>query len=176
MRSAYRAARGSRTATTRCSGGRERTDDRTTLVKKTTWDIRKKRAYQKRWNENPLNKAKKKLYDQTRRHGRRKKEMTRLRGQLLSAYGPRCACCGETKERFLTLDHVHNNGSDERKRMDRATIYRRALRNQSTGEYQILCWNCQRGKYMNGGVCPHKCKETGTSGESDPLRGGVIPS
>jgi len=123
------------------------------------WDIREKKAYQKRWNADPANKAKKKLYDQSRRAGRRKKEMARLRGRLLSVYGPKCTCCGETEEQFLSLDHVHNNGSDERKRMDRSTIYRKALKSQPSGDYQILCWNCQRGKYLNGGICPHKSKK-----------------
>src|SRR5213078_4819734 len=33
-----------------------------------------------------------------------------IRAEVLAAYGNACACCGETEEAFLALDHVHNDG------------------------------------------------------------------
>ena len=85
-----------------------------------------------------------------------------LRIDALKAYGGlRCACCGETEYAFLTLDHIENNGAAERRKI--------AGRRESAGThtykwlkargyppgYQVLCMNCNFGKRMNGGVCPH---------------------
>jgi hypothetical protein len=79
-----------------------------------------------------------------------------LRGKLFEIYGIKCACCGESNRAFLTLDHVNNDGKEDRaKASGWATIYRRAIREQDKSKYQILCYNCNLGKSRNGGVCPH---------------------
>lgn len=80
----------------------------------------------------------------------------RLRAKLFEIYGHECACCGEQEKIFLTLDHVHNNGKEERESMTCYDIYKKAIANPVSGEYQVLCWNCQMGKRYHNGVCPHK--------------------
>ena len=35
------------------------------------------------------------------------------------------------------------------------TIFRKIIRGGFPANYQILCANCNWGKEMNGGVCPH---------------------
>lgn len=94
----------------------------------------------------------------------------KLRHEAMIAYGGyKCACCGETEPKFLTLDHIFNDGSHHRK----------AIRNRGSGifkwlkdhgypaGFQILCMNCNHGKALNNGICPHKapplenCVKTG---------------
>ena len=70
--------------------------------------------------------------------------------------GAVCSCCGEAQKRFLTLDHIKNDGYLERK-----TSYGHSLtKAQKTGwdkkKYQVLCSNCNLGKSLNGGICPHQ--------------------
>ncbi len=42
--------------------------------------------------------------------------------------------------------------------------------------FQVLCWNCNLGKYYNGGVCPHRGAVDTTAtrrvGYQDRARGG----
>lgn len=69
---------------------------------------------------------------------------------------PKCVCCGESTSAFLTFDHT-NGGGNKHRRKDpsaRHIIYWLKAHNFPT-EFQILCWNCQHGKRING-VCPHK--------------------
>jgi hypothetical protein len=88
-----------------------------------------------------------------------------VREAVFQAYGGwKCACCGETEPLFLTLDHVANNGAEDRRRIggkQTAAGYRTYAylyaRDFPPG-YQILCANCQHGKRMNHGVCPHQVR------------------
>lgn len=101
-------------------------------------------------------------------HLKKMREMNRkyrqgLRDDALNAYGGKvCACCGEMEERFLTLDHIENNGATERlkiagRRNAAGTHTYKWLRARSFPPgYQVLCMNCNFGKRMNGGVCPHR--------------------
>ena len=77
--------------------------------------------------------------------------------KLLELYNNKCCCCGETEPKFLSLDHINNNGNKERKTMTNQTIKVRILKGiLSKKYYQILCHNCNQGRYLNGGMCPHK--------------------
>lgn len=67
----------------------------------------------------------------------------RLKDRVFDKYGRECVRCGFTDERALTLDHVLNNGSEERTEHGERGVYRRALLDQHTAEYQTLCMNCQ---------------------------------
>jgi hypothetical protein len=46
----------------------------------------------------------------------RRKFYGALRAELIAAYGGRCACCGESESIFLDLDHVNNDGKEDRQR------------------------------------------------------------
>ena len=81
--------------------------------------------------------------------------MQHLRKQFFEMYGGSCMCCGEKDVRFLTLDHVNGNGAVHRRRLSQIGVLREALSNLNTEEYQILCYNCNLGKAINDGVCPH---------------------
>jgi hypothetical protein len=96
----------------------------------------------------------------TNEAGRERSKM--LKALVLGKYGGAvCACCGETGMTFLTLDHVNNNGSSHRKRIGGggALLYGWLRKKGYPPGYQVLCYNCNIGKYKNGGVCPHKDKK-----------------
>lgn len=82
-----------------------------------------------------------------------------LKQEVYAAYGGFvCACCGETEPKFLCLDHVENDGARHRKEMggggDR--ILRWLKRNGFPRGFRVVCANCNQGKQLNGGVCPHQ--------------------
>jgi len=93
---------------------------------------------------------------------------SRDRGQLLKdkvyeTYGGYvCNCCGETIQEFLTLDHIENDGADHRRSIGKGSagsgynLYRWIIKNDFPKNFQVLCMNCNWGKRMNDGVCPHK--------------------
>jgi hypothetical protein len=78
--------------------------------------------------------------------------------KVLSYYGDRCLCCGESEPLFLTIDHIENDGAAHRKRAgftSHHNIYGWLVRNKFPSGFQVLCMNCNQGKHRNGGVCPH---------------------
>ena len=82
-----------------------------------------------------------------------------LRHAAMMRYGGyRCRCCGETEPKFLTLDHIHNDGSVHRKKIGNrgAAIFKWLKDHEYPAGFQVLCMNCNHGKAMNGGICPHQ--------------------
>lgn len=72
-----------------------------------------------------------------------------------------CNCCGEKEISFLSLDHTNGGGNKERKQLkiyggNRFYRYLQKLNYPNKNSYQVLCMNCQFGKTINNGVCPHK--------------------
>ena len=86
----------------------------------------------------------------------RKKRRAGSRDKVFNKYGDICACCGENNKRFLTIDHIENNGAQHRKVIKGAYFYDWLVKNDFPIGYQTLCWNCNLGKYHNGGICPHR--------------------
>jgi hypothetical protein len=82
-----------------------------------------------------------------------------VREEVLHAYGNACACCGETEPCFLHIDHMDNDGYTERKTFGRSSLnlYRWLKRHSFPKDrYQLLCANCNFGRFLNGGICPHQ--------------------
>jgi hypothetical protein len=93
-----------------------------------------------------------------------KKYRTGLKVNALKAYSDNeveCACCGEKEIDFLCLDHIDNNGSQERKEKNyglgtsflkwlKVNNYPKNLR------LQVLCFNCNMSKRIQNGVCIHQ--------------------
>lgn len=73
-----------------------------------------------------------------------------LRAIVIAGYGNRCSCCGETRIKFLNVDHV--NGNDGRRG---SYLLRYIVRHNFPPEYRVLCFNCNLGREVNGGICPH---------------------
>lgn len=85
-----------------------------------------------------------------------------MKALVFAAYGGyKCACCGETEQLFLSIDHMNNDGADFRRMIaGKRTAagyptYRWLVLNGFPAGFQVLCMNCNHGKRMNHGVCPH---------------------
>lgn len=85
------------------------------------------------------------------------KYRARLRAEMIVAYGGECRCCGERERLFLQLDHVNNDGHLDKKahRTSNKLLAHLKRKGWPKDRYQLLCANCNFGKRMNGGVCPH---------------------
>jgi hypothetical protein len=104
------------------------------------------KSYMKEWIDN--NRDKHNSYNRNRNK--------KLKDSVLAYYGNKCICCGETEPKFLTIDHVLNDGAAHRKEVHGDKIYSHIIKANFPDTFQILCWNCNLGKHINGGVCPHK--------------------
>jgi hypothetical protein len=81
-----------------------------------------------------------------------------VRMQALQAYGgptPACTCCGEDVLQFLALDHINGGGHKQRKETGGGGFYTWLRRNNYPEGFRVLCHNCNFGRQINGGVCPH---------------------
>lgn len=74
-----------------------------------------------------------------------------MRVAVLGLLGGSCLCCGISDEVFLDIDHIEDDGAEERKRVN-STTWRLALREPE--RFQVLCRNCNWAKYRGG--CPHR--------------------
>jgi hypothetical protein len=82
----------------------------------------------------------------------------RIKANVMSHYGGRCVCCGETELVFLTIDHISGGGTKQRKETGPGTAFYRWLqKNDYPIGYQVLCHNCNFAKTM--GPCPHTLGE-----------------
>lgn len=88
-----------------------------------------------------------------------KKRRDNIRFEALKYYSkneiPICACCKETEIRFLSFDHINNDGSKQRKKMKSNEVIGEWLRrNNYPDGIQVLCFNCNLSKGFYG-ECPH---------------------
>lgn len=88
--------------------------------------------------------------------------------ETIGAYGGKCSCCGEMNPLFMTIDHINDDGAEERRKIGdgpskgnkgRAGVHFYGyLKSQGfpKDRYRIMCFNCNCGRARNGGVCPHQ--------------------
>ena len=88
----------------------------------------------------------------------RRRTRDNLRTDVLTAYGNKCACCGEETRQFLSIDHMDGNGRKHRREnglMSGQAFYAWLRRNKYPPRFQVLCHNCNCAKGYYG-ECPHK--------------------
>lgn len=86
----------------------------------------------------------------------------RIKAETFGVYGGQCACCGERQLEFLSLDHINNDGSDQRRqlavkhgyRLTGVTFWLLLRRQGYPKDLQVLCFNCNMAKAFLG-YCPH---------------------
>jgi len=91
------------------------------------------------------------------RHPNASKERQRkLREAAISAYGGKCACCGETTYEFLCIDHVDGGGGRHRRKLESEghTTYTWLKKYNYPEGYRVLCHNCNLATGFYG-FCPH---------------------
>lgn len=82
-----------------------------------------------------------------------------VRLEALQAYGgedPKCVCCAERTFQFLALDHINGGGRKHRQETGGGGFYSWLRRHNYPAGFRILCHNCNFGRQINGGVCPHQ--------------------
>lgn len=100
-----------------------------------------------------------------------RRNRSRLKLEALLAYSPPgttipiCACCKESIIDFLSLDHIDGGGNIHRRSLSKSnggspsgtTLYRYLRLNKWPKEpsFQVLCFNCNMGRSINNGICPH---------------------
>ena len=84
----------------------------------------------------------------------RRKRQRRL--FVIERYGGECACCGENKVEFLTIDHPNRDGAAHRRIIggSGSRFYLWLQRNNYPDGFRVLCWNCNFADGLYGG-CPH---------------------
>lgn len=83
-----------------------------------------------------------------------KRRQQQLSREIIAAYGNACACCGEMRFEFLTIDHINGGGRAHVAQIK--NFYSWLKRNSfPQEEFRCLCMNCNfsRGRY---GYCPHE--------------------
>lgn len=82
----------------------------------------------------------------------------KLKLQVCNGFGGKCECCGEARCWFLSIDHIYNDGNQERAKGLKSTAFLKYLigNNYPKDKYQLLCLNCNIGKWHNHGICPHQ--------------------
>ncbi len=74
-----------------------------------------------------------------------------IKREVLGHYSPelKCASCGYTNIRALTLDHINNDGAKQRRELKKLGVssgsgfYRWVKKNGYPSDLQVLCMNCQ---------------------------------
>ena len=85
-----------------------------------------------------------------------------IKTTVMSWYGGKCRCCGESRLHFLSLDHIYDDGAKQRGGGKGCGggehFYRAIVKNGQLDrpkDLQVLCWNCQMGKRFGYGFCLH---------------------
>ena len=83
-----------------------------------------------------------------------------IKREAFAAYGgASCYCCAESRDPFLALDHINNDGKKDAwsngKRYGGHFLYRKLKKLNWPPGYRVACHNCNFGRYLNGGTCPH---------------------
>jgi hypothetical protein len=76
----------------------------------------------------------------------------RYRMMAISYLGGVCVGCGFSDIRALQIDHVAGNGAKERREIGNGSRFLKKVI-KSSGEYQVLCANCNLIKKTTNGEC-----------------------
>lgn len=91
---------------------------------------------------------------------RQKRRRNFLKSKVFCAYGGiKCACCSEDILDLLTIDHVGGGGAKHRRDESIAgslQLYKWIIKNKFPSGFEVVCFNCNCGRWYNNGVCPHK--------------------
>ncbi len=101
---------------------------------------------------------------------RRKVRQHDAKLEAINAYGGlKCSCpeCPYVNNipaiQFATLDHINNDGAKHRREVgvglhSGKTFYKYLKEHGYPAGLQVMCFNCNCGRQINGGLCPHLLK------------------
>ena len=76
----------------------------------------------------------------------------REREECFEVYGKICACCGESRYEFLSIDHINGGGRQHRKTVTKTCRW--LVKQGFPKGYRVLCHNCNQALGFYG-LCPH---------------------
>lgn len=91
----------------------------------------------------------------------KRKELRKIALLGISGGKLQCNCCQEKRIWTLCFDHIHNGGTKHRRENSNNPTVKlvwkeyRTTGKWNTDRYQILCANCNHGKRVGNGICPH---------------------
>ena len=85
--------------------------------------------------------------------------------KVLNHYGHACACCGITDSDLLGFDHINGKGRKHREEIG-CDFISWVIENDFPKDLQLMCFNCNSGKEINGGTCPHESTSKDNTHES----------
>ena len=116
----------------------------------------------KKWKKSPKGMANNRRYMRER--------IRALRAEFLEVFGHRCACCGETDEVFLTIDHINGGGKAPRKApggAQHSMLYSIKKMGWPRDKFRLFCMNCNWAT-RKGDPCPHVVRQ------ADEMLAGVL--
>lgn len=86
---------------------------------------------------------------------RQKEARQKVKLEVTNHYGGKCACCGEARLVFLTMDHIAGDGAEHRRKIKmKGNLHRWLKSNGYPSGFRVLCWNCNLAMAIDG-ACPH---------------------
>jgi hypothetical protein len=89
-------------------------------------------------------------HKESRKQGIEKKYRNKVKLEVLTHYShtkiPKCKGCGVKEIAILTLDHIYDNGAEDRRKAKingGHKTYSYLRKNNYPNGFQVLCWNCQ---------------------------------
>lgn len=124
------------------------------------WKLEYSRKYRER-NRDKINKKNRKSYwkdvEKSRQHT--KNWRNKIKIEIITHYGGKCACCGEARIEFLSIDHIDGGGMKHLRSLgfkQGGTQFYCWLRRENYPKgFRVLCFNCNRSYGMYG-YCPHQ--------------------
>lgn len=85
---------------------------------------------------------------------RNKEKRVKQKFTIIQHYGGKCKLCGEKDITVLSIDHIEGRGTEHRRELKKqgTTTYRWLIKNNYPDGFQVLCFNCNMKKHLNGGV------------------------
>jgi len=103
-------------------------------------------------NRNRVNKSALKHYkkDPSKHHKAVHKARVKVRLDMIKAYGGKCVRCGISDVDVMDIDHINNNGAEDRKNhLHGYNLYRHLKKHGwPKDEFQLLCKNCNWKKHL----------------------------
>lgn len=91
------------------------------------------------------------------RRERERQRRRRIKALVIQHYGGRCVCCGEDIIEFLSIDHIGQDGSLQKRRhgiKGGTEFYCWIIKNNFPEGFRVLCYNCNKAIALYG-ICPH---------------------
>ena len=110
-------------------------------------------------NRTPYRKPTEKKKQIDREYGKRNRASERMLVIWYYSNGTnKCKCCGENMFEFLTIEHPNQDGAKHRRKIGRSGggFYKWLIENRYPNGFEVLCMNCNWGKYVGKGKCPHE--------------------